>query len=73
MNFLRYWPVLEAITEPHIVLQILSSKVFNLLSVTFVVVPTSQLYVSVDLIIDVYNLTFVRFEKSFDIKNFNNV
>lgn len=37
-----------------------------------VVVHTSQLFMGFGLIIYMYNLTLVYFEKSFDLKNFNN-
>lgn len=67
LNFLRHWPVLESLIRPHILRNILFSKVFSLRCVTLVVVHTSQPYVSIGLIIDVYSLIFVRL----DLKNFN--
>jgi len=68
LDFLHHWPVLVSITGPHILHRIVFLNVFSLHCVTLVVAHSSQLYASVGLIIDVYNLTFVRFEKSFDLR-----
>lgn len=69
LNFLHYWPVLVFLTGSHIFFRIVFSKIFiisqwHLLWFVFY----NHMQVSALFIIAVYNSTFVRFEKSFDLK-----
>lgn len=68
-NFLHHKLVFISITYcTRILLQIVFLNVFSVLCVALITVHISQPYVNVSLIVDMYNLTFGRLEKSFDLE-----